>query len=922
MAKGLTPLLLALVLCQASLLLADIPQQDEPSYRLPGEAIPNIYELNITPNLEKFTFQGVAKITIEPRLDKDTITLNAKNLTISKISLLAVSDSTPIDLNGVLVPKQELLVIKLSQKLDNNKQYVLTVEYTGELNDQKRGFYRSRYFDKDDNVKYVAATHFEPTGARLAFPCWDEPAYKANYSISITHSKNHRAISNMRPVGNLMDAGGDLLLTKFETSPKMSSYLVAFVVSDYDNTQSNDSFFKVWTKPHALNQTYYALEKGEQILKELDKYTEIEFQNYIDKMDQVSLKDFAPSAMENWGLVTYRESALLYQDGVTTTRTKQSITTIIAHEFAHQWFGDLVSPQWWTYIWLNEGFANYFQYHILQSLLPEWRLNEVFVVDNTQGSAFVADADENVRPMNKEVTTPQEISALFDSIAYQKAGSVIRMMSHILSQETFQKGLQNYLTIHKASNTNSTDLLNALGDAANSTFGDDKVSFTTLMNEWVNKPGYPVVTVKKDKDGKCVVTQERFLLNNNKDNTKWWVPITYFTQSSVNDKTTPVAWLKPTVNDTTLTVDKDGWVIFNTLQAGYYRVNYDEENWKLLTNYLNTDNYSHIYPVNRAQLIDDALNMARTNRLNYTVALSLTLYLQREVDYIPWQTTFRNLNFLQNLIRTSEQYSVFKSYISYIMQGLTKNVQYVPQQNDTDVTKLLKVNAFRWACRAEVKDCVNYAIEEFNNWRLDANHSLDVNLKNNILCAALRSANSSAWNETLKTLSSTKDEDERKSLLSVLACSESLEILENYLLLSLEENPPVPFHTAVQNVVSEHPSGVDIALKILINKYEGIKQLNDSDSVIKSSVDVISGAITNNDQYLQLSMFMANQGLTAEVLQTGLKKASKNMEWLQFNKGTVEQWLVTHKAHFNSANSMAVTSFFLILLSIFITRFY
>ena len=925
MARILIPFLINLIF--TNLLLGDVisSQVDEPSYKLPVEAKPNFYELDLTVNLNSnlsetdFKFTGEVKIYIVAEIqDAQSITLNMKNLTVKNITLHDLN-KTAIKVNSFTSDEvHEFLIITLDDKLKKGNQYLLTVSYSGVVNDQLTGFYRSRSADKNGNLTYVAATIFEPTGARLAFPCWDEPAFKARFNISITHPKSYHAISNMPPLPvEEPKVKNDMKTTKFKTTPRISTYLVAFIVSKYECNE--DGMFRVCTKPQAVNQTHYALEKSKELLDALNEYTAINFTHYIPKMDQVSLEDFPPGAMENWGLVTYMESALLYQDGVTTTYMKQSITMIIAHEFAHQWFGNLVSPEWWTWIWLNEGFAEYFQYIITHKVQPEWRLDEVFVFDNIQGNAFIVDAGENSRPMNMYANTPEEISSLFDDIAYQKAASVIRMMSHILTENVFHEGLKEYLKQNAENVVNSTNLFEHLGK--NKKW--DGASFGEIMDGWVNNAGYPVVNVKRNHDNELQLSQERFSFYETKNDANWWVPITYVKSSSMDfNNTTPIMWLKPGRNETIKFNKTDGWIIVNTQQAGYYRVNYEPEMWKLLSMQLNSDNYENIHVLNRAQLIDDALNMARTNRLNYTVALTLTLYLERETDYVPWRTTFNNMQFLHNMLRTSEQYNNFMSYIRKIMKSVTSQVRYEPYQKgeELDIVKLLRVYAMGWACRAGVDECKSYTNREFNAWLSNSSRSFDIDLKDNILCDGIRSANKEAWNYTLTEFLKTKDEVEKKSLFSLLACSQSVDLLKEYLHMSIQENAIVTFDNAVLDVISQNVKGVSIALEVLSSEVEKIKKLNEAEDIIISSAEIIASTITNKVQFTQLILFLAKERFEPDIVQTTLLKAIGNLVWLNVHQKTIENWLYTHRDYFNSSSSLTFETL-LIIISIFILDF-
>ncbi|KAF3426307.1 hypothetical protein E2986_05312 [Frieseomelitta varia] len=669
MAGILIPLLVSLTFASLARGDAASPQANDPKYRLPLEAVPMEYNLYLTVNMDSYTFSGIMQATITATNDSRTITLNSKNLTINSVHMTNSTNQTQDLIKTIVLDdKYEILTINLPEKIVKNEKYVLTIEYNGTLNDQLRGFYRSSSTKKDGTPTYVAATHFEPTGARLAFPCWDEPAIKAPFKIFVINSKakEYRAISNMNEIKSklLSNTTEDTWrFTEFEVTPPMSTYLVAFVVSDYEYTEdkSKEMQFRVWTKPQSINQTRYALRLGRQLLEAMEAYTAIKFSNYMPKMDQVSLRNFSAGAMENWGLVTYRESALLTEDNDTVAQ-RMRVTTVIAHEFAHQYFGNLVSPQWWTYIWLNEGFADYFEYFLTHKVKPEWRLDELFVVNNIQGVSFAADVLENQRPMNHEVNTPQGISNLFDNIAYQKSGSVIRMMSHILGEEDFQKSLNRYLTSNQLKAANSNILLRQLGNGRNYS----GVSFEEIMDNWVNKPGYPVVTVKK-VNNTFELQQQQFRLyeptiyvtNNNK--TKWWVPVSYVTSKNMSfNNTHPRGWLAPNKEKLVIPVSgEEEWIIVNVKQAGYYRVNYEPAIWESLSKLLNSKNYD-VHPTNRAQLIDDALTMARINWLDYKIALELMTFLTRERDYVVWQASFRHLQFLHNLLRTSEYYTMFQ----------------------------------------------------------------------------------------------------------------------------------------------------------------------------------------------------------------------------------------------------------------------
>ncbi|XP_017885814.1 aminopeptidase M1-like [Ceratina calcarata] len=415
--------LLVLGVCQASFMLENTDKnQVDLRYRLPsGVVIPIDYTLHLTPDMVKFTFEGEVDITLIALTTNNILTLNSKYLSIYNVKFVDLNTTKTLENEYLMDEEHEILNITIKPQFEKDHHYSLQIKYNGILNDKSKGFYRSQVIQKGEVVGYIATTHFEPTYARLAFPCWDEPAYKAKFNISLTHNKTFQAISNTDVLKKEEKDG--MITTSFKQTPLMSTYIVAFVVSNYEFEEDKDSNFtyRVWTRKTMIKRVDYALEMGRKLLEQLNLYTNISYQTYMpDKLDQIAEKDFPAGAMENWGLVIFREGTLLYDQASSTTRTKMRILVIIAHELTHQWFGDLVTPKWWKYIWLNEGFANYFQYFITHKIKPELRLDDMFLVDSMQETAMVVDGSPEVRPMNKDVITPKQIDDLFDGIAYQK----------------------------------------------------------------------------------------------------------------------------------------------------------------------------------------------------------------------------------------------------------------------------------------------------------------------------------------------------------------------------------------------------------------------------------------------------------------------------------------------------------------------
>ncbi|XP_076285780.1 aminopeptidase N-like [Lasioglossum baleicum] len=771
------------------------------------------------------------------------------------------------------------------------------------------------------SIQWIATTHFEPTGARLAFPCWDEPMYKAVYDISIKHLSNYTTVISNMPVLNRTYHADNTITTYFERSMPMSTYLVAFIVSDYDYKKHDEDRIKIYTKPDSIHKTDLAYNFSLEAMKVLDEYTEIPYFKINPKMDQVTVRDFNPSAMENWGICTYREDFLLYEEGVSTSIDKEIVITTISHEFSHQWFGNLVSPTWWKFIWLNEGFANYFQYFITDKVRPTWRFMDLFPVEAMQAGAFLLDGKDS-RPMNQNASHPKEIVALFDAISYQKAGCIIRMLSHIVTEEVFHTAMKNYLRENSYSVADSDNLIRYLQNAA----GKDKlwggVPLTKIVESWITQSGYPMVTVKNTGPGHFTLSQKQFLYYDTDIQKMWWVPITYTTNLKLNFNDTSVThWISPKVGNPTISEPKADWIILNKQQTGYYRVNYDDGIWQSLAKYLNSGKMHHIHPVNRAQLIDDALTMARINHTKYETAMSLTLYLHREMDYIPWMTTFKNLEFLRPLIFTSKNYDIFKHYIRYIMQSLTKNVTYVSSPKDDHPTKVLKMNAMKWACLADVKECVDEAHKEFNEWLKNPKHRLDPDLESAILCTGLSTASEEVWDDVLYRLSEGTFEGEGgTSPLEVLGCSNNHTILQKFLIYSARTDANIRFETAAIAVVENtNVTGAEIVQYVLDYEMANIGNMHDFDDQLENVARTVSTVITNNEDFLKLSRTAVTHRASDSVVQTVVQNSLRNMKWIAKYGRTIDDWLLDHEMLFKSSSTEKTLMSLLLILSIFNT---
>lgn len=488
-------------------------------FRLPDSARPLEYKLEFEPDLAGFNFSGKETIKLEVLKACNEIFLNSLDLKIENASLKAAGAAQSQPLTVSLKPQREMAVFKAAQQLAPGR-YELSLSFQGTLNDQLRGFYRAMYEDDQKRRRYLAATQMEPTDARRMFPCFDEPAYKSVFNIKAIIDKNLTALSNAPQIRQESVSAHKKAVT-FEPTPQMSSYLLALVVGDLKcggEVQGGGVPVRVWAVSGREHLGKYALSEAGKILDFESKYFAIPYLG--KKMDMIAVPEFSAGAMENIGAVIFKDDALLFDQKTGSSFQKQRITGIIAHEFAHQWFGDLVTMNWWDDLWLNEAFATWFTRKVENHLHPEWR-----VMDESVYSRFGAmntDALKSSRAIHADVNNASQAVEMFDGITYQKGSAVLRMLELFVGESAFQKGISKYLRRHQFANAEAEDFWTAIARESNG------APVSEIMESFVFQPGYPQLNIKVLPQGKALeITQWRQLRlgRDFKDPSLWMVPL-------------------------------------------------------------------------------------------------------------------------------------------------------------------------------------------------------------------------------------------------------------------------------------------------------------------------------------------------------------------------------------------------------------
>jgi tricorn protease interacting factor F2/3 len=530
--------------------------------KLMPDVSPRHYSLVFEPDFKAFKFRGEADIELEVAKPTRKLILNAAELEIKacRLSTKAAEMSASFRINE----KKEELVISLPQAARGKCN--IHIDFVGTHNDRLIGFYRSKYKDGQGKERWLVTSQFEAADARRAFPCFDEPAAKATFDVTIIADSEMAAISNM-PVVEKQKIGGKIAW-KFGRTPVMSTYLLYLGVGNFEFVEDKlgKVYIRVAATPGKKEQCKLAMDYTKKFLQFFEKYFGIPYP--LPKLDMIAVPDFAAGAMENWGAITFRETALLFDPKTSSTATKQRIAEVIAHELAHQWFGNLVTMEWWNDLWLNESFATFMAFKAVDSLHPEWKMWDQFVLGNVN-EALSLDALKTSHPIEVEVEHPSQIREIFDDISYDKGGSVLRMLQNFIGEEHFKAGLKHYLTQNSYGNAKTEDLWHALETAC-------KKPVRKMMGTWIKQVGYPLLDAAVE--GSILhLRQKRFLQEPSKlPSPRWLIPLLIEADGK------QISRLLGKHSERISLAAAPGWFKVNAGQSGFYRVKYDKPALKKL----------------------------------------------------------------------------------------------------------------------------------------------------------------------------------------------------------------------------------------------------------------------------------------------------------------------------------------------------
>jgi len=712
--------------------------------RLPSTAVPENYKLTLTPDLAKDTFGGEETIRVHLLKPATKIVLNAVDIDFQEATITAgpSSQKTAITLDK----EKEQATLAVAKELPAGLA-TIRIKFTGTLNNDLRGFYAGK---QDDGNKY-AATQFEATDARRAFPSFDEPAFKATFDITIVADKGLAVISNTKAVSNTDGPTAGKRTVRFATTPKMSCYLVAFVIGNFEYVEgSADGIpIRVYISPGKKNLASFALAAAEQSLSYFDKYFGIKYP--YGKLDMIGLSDFGPGAMENTACITYREAFLMLDEQHAAIDTRRFVASVIAHEIAHQWFGDLVTMRWWDDVWLNEGFASWMSSKPIVAWKPEWHIELSDVRDTTQ--ALNLDSLENTHPIHQEAHTPAEILELADDITYDKTASVLRMLESYLGEETFRTGVNRYLQQHAYGNASAADFWTALAQVS-------KKPVDKIMATFVEQPGAPFVSVKSQCHGSSAtvsLAQQRYVYDRAKfeagGDQVWQIPICMKTGHDTSQK---CALLTQKQSITSLATCSP-WIDVNGGAHGFYRSGYDSETVRALAQSAETA----LSPAERIMLLSDVWASVRVDREKVSDYLILAQGMQSDRTPAVFSLMVAQLQFIGRYLVTDSDQQAFRSWARDLFAPVAADVGWERKPGESPETESLRSDLLQ-ALGSIAHDPEAEALSRrLTEQELQSPSSVDPEVASSAFAIAAASGDAAFYDKVLEHLKSAKSPEQK-----------------------------------------------------------------------------------------------------------------------------------------------------------------
>ncbi|MBN1601783.1 MAG: M1 family metallopeptidase [Chitinispirillaceae bacterium] len=767
--------------------------------RLPQTVLPKNYNLTFDVDFEQFTFIGKAEILVEIQQITPFLRLHCEELDIADITIRRENEPFQISFE---LSEGELHVKPVLPLEPGN--YFLRADFSGKLNDDLCGFYRSRYIDTNGQVAYLATTQFEAPYARKAFPCFDEPAFKASFRVSLTIPEHMTGISNMPVESETLNNGRKSI--NFVPTPPMSTYLLYMGAGNFDFIEQirDGRSIRVYGVNGKSKQGTFALQFAADALEFFEHYTDVPYP--LPKLDLLAIPDFAAGAMENWGAITFREVLLYVDESTTSLMIRKNIAEVIAHELWHQWSGNLVTMKWWDDLWLNEAFATYQAFKAVDRYFSQWHILDDFIDGETK-AAFTMDMLSTTHPIAVPVHTANEIEEIFDDISYGKGGSVLRMIEEYIGVEAFRKGVTAYLKKFSYKNAIAEDLWETLEQYSGSPIKE-------ILISWITKPGFPLLNVTR-KESSIHLTQQLFSSKNTVSPSPWPIPLTWISQNGSDE-------LLFNTNECTIAVNGT-FIKFNKAQSGFYRTRYDKQ---MYTELLTPIKSRQLHEYDRWGILNDLWACVFAGYAALSELLELMDCYDTEDHLFVLRELFSQCREISQHLRLTDQgQSLFNRYRTPFAKALDI-LGWQPVDHEQPCDKQLRPIAIEFLIRSGDEEVQQKAFDKALDY-LD-NGSLEPDLRTSCLSAVSAIGTRELFNKVKKAYEEKSTTEEKLSLLGVLCEFTDPSLLTDYLDYSLTDNVRRQDLRTVFSRTARNPSTPELFFDWVRQNWEKLQELRKS----------------------------------------------------------------------------------------------
>lgn len=861
--------------------------------RLPQNVVPVNYALELQPDLKTFTFKGRSIVDVNVTSETNKVLLNSAELSFDRAVFEAANGSTTIEsANVTLCDDSEVATIVFGQSLPLGKGK-LHIDFTGVLNDKLKGFYRSKYIHPSGETRYTATTQFEAADARRCFPCWDEPALKATFDVTLIADKDKTVLSNM-PLVEQTPVEGNLHKFKFQRTPIMSTYLLAFVIGEYDyveQTDKNGVLVRVYTPLGKKELGRFALDVAVKTLPFYTDYFKIDYP--LPKLDLIAIADFAAGAMENWGLVTYRETALLYDPANSSLMSKQTVAIVVGHELAHQWFGNIVTMEWWTHLWLNEGFASWIEYLCVDYCLPELDIWTHFVTSD-YCRALELDSLKSSHPIEVPVGPPSEVDEIFDAISYSKGATAIRMLHNYIGDDAFRVGMHNYLEKFKYKNAVTEDLWEALSAASGKPVNE-------LMTLWVKQTGYPAITVSKsvNANGETVLKlqQQRFFSNGSKptpeENYFWKVPISIITKSSFPNVHSQILLEKESDEVNLGKIGANDWIKLNKNSVGIYRTNYSPD---MLASLVDLIKEQALHPTDRLGLQSDVFALSLAGYLPAQEVLKFVEGYANEENVTVWRDLLSNLTTMSRAVLNTSYHHEFQAFIRRLLKPISKKLGWDPIPGESGLQGMCRATVLRTLGTNNDLETIQEAKKRFN---AHLNGTLiPADLRSAVYASVLVDTDLATVSKFIELHDSCDLQEEKMRLAAALGSVTKEELIQKVLEFSISPSVRLQDCVSVICAVSGNTTsklGSDLTWQFVKKNWSTIYGRYSSGFLITKLCKSVTEVFATPEDLADVQQFFKANPVPAaqRSIQQAVESIQVNISWLGRNQDTLKSFLTS-----------------------------